>query len=80
MPGIVAVTLTPARKEPWRALPVLVFGTLLGFAIWLSVVTRFSLQGDVKSLFFLFLFPTLTGLATALNIDRLPPRRNRALI
>jgi hypothetical protein len=61
-------------------LPILVLGTLFGFAIWLLVVTRFSMQWGSTELLLLFLIPTLTGLATAFNIERLPPRRDPALM
>jgi hypothetical protein len=80
LPGIAALTLTPASKRPWRSLPFLVLGTLAGYMIWSYVVQRFSLQNDPRSPLFLFLFPTLTGLAAAFNIDRLTTRRSRALM
>lgn len=74
VPGMLALTLTPASKRPWRSLPFLVLGTLVGFMVWLFVVPRFSMENDLRSPLILFLFPTLTGLATAFNIDRFMPR------
>jgi hypothetical protein len=79
LPGIAALTLTPARKHPWRSLPILVLGTLIGFASWLSVVTRFSIEYGPTWFLLLFLIPTITGLAAAFNIERIPRRRNVSL-
>jgi hypothetical protein len=80
LPGIAALTLTPARQRPWRSLPLLVLGTLVGFMMWFYLVNRFSLDNDPRSPLFLFLFPTLTGFLTAFNLDRLTPRRARVLV
>ncbi len=71
LPGIAALTLTPARKHPWRSLFVLVPGTLFGFVaclVWQTLLGTHSAGGIIT----LFLFPSVTGLIVALNIERLP--------
>lgn len=73
IPGIVALTITPARKYPWRSLPALVFGTLIGFSIWLLLGSHWANASTFGGLATLIVIPTATGLVVAWNIDRLPP-------
>lgn len=73
IPGAVALTFSPAKQHPWRSLPALVLGTLIGFVTWLLI--GMLIKGEVSSitsLGALLLIPTITGLVTAWNIDRLP--------
>jgi hypothetical protein len=72
VPGFLALTVTPAKTFPWRSLPALVLGTLVGFAIWLPVAWNLNL-GTIGWFATLFLIPSVTGLITAHNIRRLPP-------
>jgi cytochrome bd-type quinol oxidase subunit 2 len=72
LPGIVALTLTPAARHPWRSLPILVVATTIGFAIWYLAV---QLGATDTSMFFgLFVLPSAAGLIAAANIDRFPKR------
>jgi hypothetical protein len=73
IPGIVALTITPARKYPWRSLPALVFGTVVGFSIYLFLGSHWGISSNFGSLVALIVIPTATGLVMAWNIDRLPP-------
>ncbi len=75
LPGIAALTLTPAKMRPWRSLPALVLGTLLGFVIWWYVGALASSKAYASLDMIwaaLFLIPTATGLIVACNIGRLP--------
>jgi hypothetical protein len=72
VPGIVALTATPAKKHPWRSLPSLIIGTLSGFLIWLPLARNVEWTAIVW-LASLFVIPSATGFITAWNIDRLPP-------
>jgi|HubBroStandDraft_1064217.scaffolds.fasta_scaffold558675_1 hypothetical protein len=73
IPSIVALTITPARKYPWRSLPALVFGTLIGFSICVFLASHWDGGSSLGGLVTLIVVPTATGLAMAWNIDRLPP-------
>lgn len=78
LPGVVALTLTPAKEHPWRSLAALVPASLLGFAIWwytFGFVGSWRHLDDGLTLYGMMLgFPTLTGLIVAFNINRLPMR------
>jgi hypothetical protein len=76
VPGIIALTLTPAKKHPWRSLPVLVFGTLGGFVIWMVLVLVLNLTHDSIGINYvaLFLIPSIAGLVVAGNLERFPMR------
>lgn len=76
LPGIAALTLTPARKHPWTSLPLLVCASVAGFAIWLAVETVFHLNDGFTEVFVLFLVPSACGLFAAIQIERLPRRRS----
>lgn len=73
LPGLVALTMTPAANHPWRSLPVLVAATSVGFALWLILRTRLNIDYGLEYLLTLFLIPSITGLVAAWNINRLPP-------
>jgi hypothetical protein len=76
VPGLIALTLTPARNRPWRSLPLLVLGTNVGFGMWLWIGYRFPMMpGTVTALVLLCLIPSATGLMTAFNVDRFTRRR-----
>ena len=74
LPGIATLTLTPARKHPWRSLLVLVPATVAGFAIWLLLQDLFHGTYGTQWLITLFLLPTTAGLIAAWNIEKLPRR------
>jgi uncharacterized membrane protein YeaQ/YmgE (transglycosylase-associated protein family) len=80
IPGLVALTLTPARKRPWRSLPILVLASLAGFLVvfvFNSITHRGIFESVIGTVAF-FLVPILTGLLTAWNIERLPAVRPSA--
>lgn len=72
LPGIIALTLTPAARHPWRSLPVLVVATMAGFAIWWTV--ELAAPQYAFDIIGLFVLPSATGLVAAAFIDRLPGR------
>ncbi len=75
VPGIAALTLTPAKKRPWRSLVVLVPATLVGFAAWLLLETHFHFgYSGVWWLITLFVLPSSTGLIAAWNVDKISRR------
>jgi hypothetical protein len=73
LPGLVALTLTPAKTEPWRRLRVLVPASLAGFAFWFGIGNVSPREAQFP---LLILLPTITGLATAFAIGGVPPRRH----
>jgi len=74
LPGIIALTLTPARIHPWRSLLVLVPATVLGLALWLLLLYLFHIVDGVAPLILLFFMPTAAGLIAACAIGKLPKR------
>jgi hypothetical protein len=74
LPGFAALTLTPARLHPWRALLILVPATVVGFGIWAVVYPNLPEQTGVQWIWLttLFSIPTFAGIMVALNINRLP--------
>jgi xanthine/uracil/vitamin C permease (AzgA family) len=72
LPGIVALTLTPAARQPWRSLPVLVVATTIGFVIWSTL--ELAAPQYALNVIGLFVLPSATGLVAAAFIDRLPAR------
>jgi hypothetical protein len=72
-PGLVALTLTPAKSRPWRSLPTLVLGAVAGFAIWMCVPPPFNADrvSSVALLGYMVILPSSTLLLTAWNIERL---------
>lgn len=76
LPGVAALTLTPARKKPWRSLPVLVAATVAGVGVWLIVANAFHMVYGITEIIVLFLIPSATGLFAAVNIEHLSIRRS----
>lgn len=74
LPGIAALTLTPARTRPWKSLPVLIAATMVGFGIWLAIANGLHMTYGSTEVAMLFVIPTVTGLLAAINIERLPMR------
>ncbi len=74
-PAFVALTQSPAKTHPWRCLPLLVIGTLAGFSISLILdnVTGQDILNRLVGTIAFFALPTIAGLLTAWNIDRVPP-------
>lgn len=73
-PGFIALTITPARTHPWRALPILSTASAVGFGLFVAAV--FALPHVFENGFAVyllcFLLPTATGLITAFNIRKIP--------
>jgi len=77
LPGIAALTLTPAKTKPWRSLFVLVPATSVGFAAWLLLDMRVHFERSSSWwlwLVTLVVLPSSTGLLAAWNIERFPRR------
>ncbi|HEY3675177.1 MAG TPA: hypothetical protein VGK84_04230 [Candidatus Tumulicola sp.] len=73
LPGILALTITPARTHPWRSLPLLVLGTLIGFVLSVALVVIFiPNRWSLVSLAMFTVLSSATGLATAYNIRSFP--------
>lgn len=79
IPGLAALTLTPARKRPWKSLPILIAATTCGFGILLLLANLFHMEYGVAKVVPLLVIPSATGLLAALNIERLPPYRSDAV-
>jgi hypothetical protein len=71
LPGAAALLLTPARNHPWRSLPFLIVGTLIGFGIVEFLAFRYP--GDYHPTIWaiLAIVPSATGFLTALFINRI---------
>lgn len=72
VPGIVALTLTPVRAHPWRALPMLIAGAMIGFVAWLCLATTLHMQYGATEIATVFAIPTAAGMLTALFLSRFP--------
>jgi hypothetical protein len=74
IPGLIALSITPARTHPWRALLILVPASALGFGLFAGLMAAAPHLGDSAMTFVLLLFalPSTTGFAAALNIKRIP--------
>ena len=72
LPGLAALTLTPAKRHPWRSLPALVLGTLAGFGIWCCLATLTPTIGEGWGWLLLLAIPSIAGLSVAYHIERLP--------
>jgi hypothetical protein len=72
IPAFVALTLSPAKKHPWKSLPVLILAALAGLcAVFLvDFRTHTGLFENAFAALALFGVPTIAGLLTAWNIDR----------
>lgn len=70
LPGIVALTQSPAKDRPWRALPALILATIVGVALCLCLASALGRAG--VGAVALFVIPSATGLLAAWNIRRLP--------
>jgi hypothetical protein len=72
IPGFVALTLSPAKKHPWKSLPVLILAALAGLCVvfLIDFRTHTGLFENAFAALALFGAPTIAGLLTAWNIDR----------
>jgi hypothetical protein len=73
LPAFVALTMTPAKEQPWRSLPILVVAALVGVSVCLAVQWTHPLRGTGWYAL-LFALPTATGLTAGCNIRRLSRR------
>jgi hypothetical protein len=80
IPGTIALTVTPARKHPWRALVTLVPATVVGFFAALGIgyiVPHANEAGTLQYYVWLSAFivvPSLAGFLVAINFNKLPRR------
>jgi hypothetical protein len=70
IPAFVALTMTPAKEQPWKSLPILVAAGLIGVAVCLAVQWSHPLPGTGWYAL-LFALPTATGLTAGCNIRHL---------
>lgn len=76
IPAVAALTLTPAKRHPWRSLPILVLAAVAGLAIvvFVDVATGNGLFENVFAAIALFAVPAVAAFVTAWNIERFPLR------
>ncbi len=69
LPGILVMCLSPARAQPWRSLPIVVIGTVLGFLATLALAyaqPRYNAMSSAPLGFLLYAGPpTIGGLMAA---------------
>lgn len=71
--GFTALTITPASKAPWRALPILILASVIGIALGVALLYCLPTSWRSADVWVVYAFPCVLGFTAAASIGRLPP-------